>query len=68
MVFQSAGVEGLIAWDAEVDLAEGAVATAGLQPANRRASMDSEATGICLKAGLAFLGMAEGTRVQKPCG
>jgi hypothetical protein len=43
MVFQSAGGEGSIAWDAEAGLAGGAVATTELQQASNTASKDSEA-------------------------
>jgi hypothetical protein len=43
MVFQSAGGEGPIEWDAEAGLAEGAVATTELQQASKTATTDSEA-------------------------
>ena len=61
MVFQSAGGESSIAWDAEAGLAEGAVATIGLQPASKRASSDSNAARTNLNLRLAFPGMAEAT-------
>jgi hypothetical protein len=68
MVCQFAGVEGPIAKDAEVGLAEGAVPTAGLQQASKTASKDSGAAWTHLNLRLVFAAMAEATRVERPCG
>lgn len=61
MVFQSAGGEGSIAWDAEAGLAEGAVATSEPQPATNTARRDSEAAWTSFNLRLAFPAMAEAT-------